>query len=326
MSINLSISILIPNFNGNTLLMRNLPSVLNCSRQYAGVSEIIVIDDASTEGGLDEIKTIFKTIRFLQHKTNKGFSEAINTVVKAASGDLIFLLNSDVSPEGSAMNKLANFFSQEDIFSVSPLILDEDNNPNIYSWNLRAFSRGKFSRQKWDLMTAKKLAETHQLPTLYSSGGSMMARKTMFQSLQGFDEIFYPFYFEDQDLGARAWRKGWRSLFCPEVIVEHQRKGSIQSEVPAWKVKLIQRRNSFIFEWIHLGILKLLFYRLPRYLKQILTRGLRGDWKFLLGFFLAIMLLPKVTMRRFANSPNKRYDNVVQQINREVSNLKATAN
>ena len=95
MSINLSISILIPNFNGNTLLMRNLPSVLNCSRQYAGLSEIIVIDDASTEGGLDEIKTIFKTIRFLQHKTNKGFSEAINTGVKAASGDLIFLLNSE---------------------------------------------------------------------------------------------------------------------------------------------------------------------------------------------------------------------------------------
>lgn len=323
MSINPSVSILIPNFNGNTLLMRNLPSVLNCSKQYAGLSEIIVIDDASTEGGLDEIKSAFRNIRFLDHKVNKGFSEAINTGVKVASGDLIFLLNSDVSPECNAMNKLATFFSEEDIFSVSPLILDEDNHPNTYSWNLRAFSWGKFSRQKWDLMTAKKLAETHHLPTLYSSGGSMMARKTMFQSLQGFDEIFYPFYFEDQDLGARAWKKGWRSLFCPDAIVEHQRKGSIQSEVPAWKVKLIQRRNSFIFEWIHLGVLKLLLNRLPQYLKQIFIRTLRGDWKFLLGFILATTLLPKVTLRRFTKSSDKSYEDIIQQINREVSNLKA---
>ena len=306
------------------LLTRNLPSVLNCSRSYPGNSEIIVIDDASTESSLDKIKTKFKTIRFLEHETNKGFSEAINTGVNVARGDLIFLLNSDVSPEVGAMNKLAIFFLEEDIFAVSPLILDEDGNPNTYSWNLRFFSKGKFSRQKWDLVTAKKLAETHQLPTLYCSGGSMMARKKMFQSLQGFDSIFYPFYFEDQDLGARAWKRGWRSLFCPEVIVEHQRKGSIQSEVSAWKVKLIQRRNGFIFEWMHLGILKLLLYRLPQYLKRIFTRALRGDWKFVLAFFLAILLLPQVILRRFANSSEKRYGDTVQKMNQEVSNLKAT--
>ena len=68
MSVNPSISILIPNFNGNTLLMRNLPSVLNCSRQYVGVSEIIVIDDASTEGGMDEIKSHPIRPRLMNHQ------------------------------------------------------------------------------------------------------------------------------------------------------------------------------------------------------------------------------------------------------------------
>ena len=319
-----SVSILIPNFNGHDLLSRNLPSVLTCSNQYPGISEVIVIDDASTEERFEEIKSSFSTVIFLQHETNKGFSEAINTGVKAAVGELIFLLNSDVSPGSSSVTELVAFFHQKDIFSVSPLIVDENNNPNDYSWNLRAFAWGKLSRQKWDLMTAKKLAETDQLPTLYSSGGSMMARKEMFQALQGFDPIFYPFYYEDQDLGARAWKRGWRSLFNPKVTVEHQRKGSIQSEIPSWRIKLTQRRNSLIFDWIHLGILRLLLSRSPQYLKQIFTRTLLGDWKFLLAFLLALSLLPKIVFRRFTNSYSRRYDHVVQQINQEVARLKAS--
>src|SRR3989338_7282234 len=88
------ISVIIPNYNGKYLLEKNLPSVVkNCSG-----CDIIVVDDASTDGSVELLKHKFKKVRIVRLNKNIGFAAAANLGVEKAKSPLVLLLNSDVSP------------------------------------------------------------------------------------------------------------------------------------------------------------------------------------------------------------------------------------
>src|SRR3972149_4612484 len=88
------ISVVIPNFNGYDLLAKNLPSIL----KHCPNCQIVVVDDASTDDSVNFINKNFKKIKLIQLPKNKGFAHAANIGVKAADGNLVLLLNSDVVP------------------------------------------------------------------------------------------------------------------------------------------------------------------------------------------------------------------------------------
>jgi len=79
----------------------------------------------------------------------------------------------------------------------------------------------------------------------YISGGSSIVRRDIFLKLGGFDTIFKPFYFEDLDLGLRAWRSGYKLLFEPSSIVEHQHEQTI-SKFPKQFLIYVKERNHLI--------------------------------------------------------------------------------
>src|SRR3990167_803601 len=112
------ISVVIPNYNGQDLLNKNLPKVIktcpNC--------EIIVVDDASTDDSVDFLQKNFKRIKLIQLAKNKGFAHAVNEGVRKANGDLVLLLNSDVSPQANflppALSHFKNESASQRIFAV----------------------------------------------------------------------------------------------------------------------------------------------------------------------------------------------------------------
>src|SRR5258706_15949240 len=97
----MNISIVIPNWNGKELLERNLPEVLAAKDFKSNmISEVIVVDDGSTDGSLKFLHDQFEgKIKVIKHKQNRGFSAAVNTGVRSANGDLVCLLNTDVIPD-----------------------------------------------------------------------------------------------------------------------------------------------------------------------------------------------------------------------------------
>ena len=119
----------------------------------------------------------------------------------------------------------------------------------------------------------------------------MMVRKSMFLELNGFHPLFKPFYSEDFDLGLRAWRRGWRSYFEPNVSVVHQSKGSIKENVRRAYVKQVRRRNNYILEWMHLPAIRLVTTVIPLTIWQLLGELLLLDRVNLKGFITA---LPKI--------------------------------
>jgi GT2 family glycosyltransferase len=291
-----TVSIIIPNYNGEQILERNLSSVVESADAYPGKCEIIVVDDASQDDSVKLIAENFPEIKVVQHETNKGFAESVCSGVRSSIYEIIILLNSDVRPDPNFIAPLVKWFDQEDTFSVSPLVLDPLRKPHIVSWNLVDIVRGKMRRRKWNLEKIQRLSrEARGIKSLYASGGSMACRKEMFLQLGGFLPLYKPFYSEDLDLGIRAWRRGWQTLFDPEskVVHDHQ-EGAIKRFFPKREVRVIRYRNRFFSLWLHLSTSKLIFSHIPWTLLRLPWRLLRRDTVYVIALFKALSNLGEV--------------------------------
>lgn len=310
------LSIVIPNYNGAHLLRRNLPSVLHAAERYSPETRVIVVDDGSKDASIEVLRNEFPQVLTVVHETNRGFSEAVLTGVNSAQTDLLFILNSDVELHVGCLEKLEPYFVDDNTFSACPLMLDEDGSINRHSWNLRSFKRGYLKLVDWELEAARKSVLVRKLPTLYSSGGSMMVSKAKFLALGGFHPIFKPFYGEDFDLGIRAWYRGWPSYFEPRATLVHQSQGSIKDSVKRSRVKETRRRNRYLLEWIHVPLPRLLSSTLPQSLLQLLGELVLLDFVNLKGFAKAVRRLPQaVAARRELHvAPGCDIESVIQNI------------
>lgn len=289
-----TVSVVIPNFNGAHLLMRNLPSVIaHTSNHHA---EIIVVDDGSKDDSLQVLSEQFPQVKAVRHQQNQGFSAAVLSGAQAATGELIFLLNSDVELVEDCLEKLLPYFDDGQTFSVCPMILEEDGSANRHAWNLRQFRYGSFKPVDWDLSQAQR--SSTKLYTLYGSGGSLLVNRQLFLSLGGFHPIYRPFYAEDFDLGLRSWRMGYHNYFEPNTKLIHQSRGSIKDNVKRDYVKQTRRRNHYFLEWIHFPMWRLCLQVLPLTLWKLLGELLLLDYVNLKGFGNAVVRLDQVCQAR----------------------------
>jgi len=295
----LPVSIIVPNYNGEKLLATNLTSVTEAARRYPGVVEIIVVDDASGDNSVTMIAEQFPEIRIVIHDVNKGFAEAVHSGLRSSRHPIIILLNSDVRPEPQFIAPLISWFSRPDTFAVSPLIRDQRGEPLRVSWNIGKIIRGEIRNQNWRLDQSLSLAKRGiPLRSLYASGGSVALRKEMFLQLGGFLSIYKPFYYEDRDLGTRAWQHGWQTYFEPQSMVIHDHLGTINRYFATRKIKIIQKRNRLYYLWLHLSTRKLFFSHIPWVFFRLLTRLLKMDLIYPAALFRALPGLGEIIRLR----------------------------
>ncbi len=256
----LAISIVIPNWNGADLLQAYLPSVETALANYAGQTELIVVDDASTDDSITVLEKLFPRVRVIRHQTNQGFGKACGSGVRAAIHPYIILLNSDVAVAPDFVEPLMRPFEDPDVFAVSPLILDENGKLQDVCINTPYLCRGKirFKPLRSDsVKTGNPILKGHWF-TLFPPGGAFAFDKERFLELEGFDPLFEPFYYEDTDLGFRAWRRGWLCVVAPESRVTHYHNGAIPRSFKHFHIKAIAKRNRLLFLWKNLTMPTLL--------------------------------------------------------------------
>jgi GT2 family glycosyltransferase len=120
-------------------------------------------------------------------------------------------------------------------------------------------------------------------PILYCTGCAVVYRRSMLENLGGFDESYSPFYWEDADLGYRAWKRGWKSLYQPACTVYHRHSASI-SKIPSDFTSVVKARNSLFFIWRNIEDRGLIAAH-RRWLPFVLARRAgSGDTPFLKGW------------------------------------------
>ena len=86
-------------------------------------------------------------------------------------------------------------------------------------------------------------------PCFYGGGGSCAFDRAKFLELGGFDGLFAPFYLEDTDLGFRAWKRGWKTLYQPRSVVYHEHRGTIGKRFSEERIEAVLKKNYLLFSW-----------------------------------------------------------------------------
>jgi GT2 family glycosyltransferase len=301
-------SIIIPNYNGRKLLESNLPSVEAAAARAPGGAEIIVVDDGSTDGSAHWLqKRESATFRPVILETNAGFVTAANAGAKAAKGKILYFLNSDIRVDKDFLVPLQAHFEKPDVFAVSSLAYDATGKRLLSARSALMWRLGQP-----DVDRTVSASEKGRLAgqTFFASGGHAAFRHSMFLELGGFDPLFKPFYFEDVDLGYRAWKRGWTALFEPASIVYHDHQSTIGKYARGGEIETVWRANRLAFTWKNLTDPALLAWHLALLPLQLAAAPIAGGPGAFRGFLRAFRALPAILAARRAakSAPAKRSD------------------
>jgi len=287
MNAKLTVSVVIPNWNGVYLMEKHLARTIESS----GGAEIIVSDDASTDGSVEYLRKNFPDVIVVSSKKQQGFAVNVNAGVRRATGDIVILLNTDVEPEKGYLTPLLSHFSETSVFAVGCLEKSLENGKTILRGRgVAGWKKGYYTHERGDV---------DKSDTAWVSGGSGAFRRSMWNELGGMDELFTPFYWEDIDISYRARKAGWKIAFEPKSIVGHYHEsGVIKSKYTPKDVKRISFRNQFTFIWKNLNdpsIMAAHIFWTPIRLLQALFRW---DLIMIQGYLLAVLRYPAILSKR----------------------------
>lgn len=314
------VSIVIPTWNGLSLLQRFLPSVIEAAKAYretaSANTEVLIIDDGSTDetlAWLNEQQTRLSPLelRFLKNERNLGFTLTCNRGFQAARYPLIFLLNNDVEPEVESISPLVENFVDESVFAVHCRTVELDSGKVCGTGKIGGFKRGFIrvhqsytvvQQPTSEIQPGKPFSNSNQISergwySMFAGGGAAMFDREKFLSLGGFEHLLSPFYWEDVELSYRAWKRGFSIMYEPRSQVRHRVSSTI-GKLNRRKVRLIEQRNRIIYHWIHLHDRRMLISHLLWLAALTLTAPLRFKPLFILACLEALKKLPEIRKKR----------------------------
>lgn len=243
-------SIIIVSFNTCELTLRCVRTI-HC-HPPTHTYEIIVVDNNSSDGTVENISRSFPETIVLKHPANLGFAKACNAGAKIAQGRYLCFLNSDAEATGEAIDLLIEWLlDHPNTGIVGPELRTTSGNLIQASWGLNPLFLGEIIQQFFapyslaESRSKRRLVKWLQrkprrVPTI--CGACLMIRRETFEQLHGFDSEF-ELYFEDSDLCLRCRHLGWHIDFLSVAKVIHHMG---QSTKGSWGLTPLMYRQSQI--------------------------------------------------------------------------------
>lgn len=242
-------------------------------------SEVIVVDNASTDGSIEFIKELTssrvkerknslinnslmkdKSIKLIENKENLGFAKANNLGAKKSKGEFILFLNPDTKVCVGSLEKVVKFLkTHPQVGIVGPQLLNADGSfqpsvgvyPSVLSLILEKpidFLERRISGIRPFLGIFLTKYKKFEKPSKvdWVSGAALACRRRVWESLNGFDEKLF-MYFEDVDLCFRAKKAGWQIYHLPESKIYHLR-GKSQPATSGKKARIYYQSQDYFFQ------------------------------------------------------------------------------
>jgi hypothetical protein len=242
--------------------------------------EVLVVDNASTDGSVEMIETKFPWVKLIRSSENLGFAKGNNVAIRQCQGRYIALVNPDVIVLPGCLDALADFLDHDTkVGNVGPLILNPDRTlqsscrrfPTV--WNnfcsatslATAFKNSRFFAGEHMFF----FPHDQTLAVDVLVGCFSMIRREAFDAVGLLDEGLF-MYGDDVDWCRRCWKAGWQVVFYPGARAIHDR-GKITAPYPV-RFAVAQQRSVLYYWtkhhgfWGVLGIRGIIFFRhLMRY-------------------------------------------------------------
>jgi|WetSurMetagenome_2_1015567.scaffolds.fasta_scaffold212732_2 N-acetylglucosaminyl-diphospho-decaprenol L-rhamnosyltransferase len=217
----MDISIVIVNYNVKDYLLECLKSIY--SNTFKDV-EVIVVDNASVDGSMEEVQKRFPEVKIIKNHENLGFPAANNQAFRIVKGKYIFMLNPDAEMFDDTLAQLKQFMEENpDIALVAPQLLNTDGTVQQSVWRFPTI-RSIFGEMFYlpPLLKRKNYAD-YDLGVAFDaeslSGAALFFRRTMMDSIGMLDENL--FWIEDIDFCYRAQKAGLRVVYFPGARAVH---------------------------------------------------------------------------------------------------------
>jgi GT2 family glycosyltransferase len=214
-------SIIVPHLNGKQHLEECLGSL---RRQTFTDFEVILVDNGSSDGSQEYIRTHFPEVRLLELGKNMGFTGACIAGYNVSGGDFIVLLNNDTETDERWLETLAGAFERvPEAGSVASKMLLYDQRDVIHSAGDYYRVDGiPGNRGVWQKDAAQYNEETF---VFGACGGAAAYRRELLKEI-GFLDVDFFFSCEDVDLAWRIHLAGYKVLYSPRAVVYHKLKAS----------------------------------------------------------------------------------------------------
>jgi hypothetical protein len=232
-----TVSVILVNYNGEQVVLDCLKSVQAQLQSYS--YEVIVVDNASSDRSPDQIAVQFPTVKLLRQTENHGFGGGNNIGAAAATGEYLFLLNTDTQLTCDVLAALVPVLEQDPTIGiVAPQLLNPDGTlqlstaPAISLWGEYQILKQLYQYEDPQHQPAirQKFAQVQAVDS--ATGAALLMRRSLFEDLEGFDETFF-MYFEDCDFCQRVLDRGLKIIYTPAVSLMH---------ICGYSVKKVQER------------------------------------------------------------------------------------
>ena len=228
------VAIVILNWNGQAMMERYLPSVLNYSRDEASV---YVADNASTDQSMEMLRRQFPEVKLIQLEKNWGFAEGYNKALRQIDAEYYLLLNSDIKVTHHWLTPMVEYMdNHQDVAACQPKLLsifDEDRFEYAgasggYLDRLGyPFCRGRI----FETVEADNGQYDYATDILWATGAALMIRAKDYWEAGGLDGRFFA-HNEEIDLCWRLRIRGRRIVCLPESYVYHVGGGTLPKGNP----------------------------------------------------------------------------------------------
>ncbi len=217
------VSIVIPSRDGKTLLEKLLPALERELQQIPG--EILVVDNGSADGTARWLAQEHPGVIAEISSEPLSFSAAVNRGIARARFRHVLLLNNDMEPEPGFLAPLRAAFQEvPELFCAAAQIFFPPGRRREETG--KAVWRRKRARPDFFVHCIEPVEGENLSPVLYGSGGCSLFDTARLRALGGLDEELRPAYVEDLDLGFRAWRMGWPTVFVSASRVVHHHRAT----------------------------------------------------------------------------------------------------
>ncbi len=249
------VSVVIPSRDGRELLGNMLPALTS----QIGSGEIIVSDNGSTDGTVEWLAQRYPEVRAIRTPTPLSFARAVNLGIEAARFTRTLLLNNDMIVAPGFVAELRSAFERvPDLFCATAQI--------FFPSGVRREETGKAvwrreNPRDFPVRCDEPITGEDLTWVLYGSGGCSLFDTAKLRAIGAVSEAYDPAYVEDLDLGYRAWKRGWPSVFCAAAQVEHRHRATTSRYYTPAEIDTFVERNYLRF-LIHAVSSPALFRRL----------------------------------------------------------------
>lgn len=202
--------------------------------------QIIVVDNASADGSVDVLRAGAPDVTLIESPANLGFAGGCNLGMEHATGSYVGFLNPDARPHAQWLRAAVDALeSDAGIGCVASKVLDADG--ERIDFVAAAMS---FDGQGYKLFADEPASTAWDEPAdvLFASGAAMVLPADVYRELGGFDERYFMF-FEDVDLGWRAWLRGYRVRYVPASLAYHEHHVTMR-DTGGWYERYLLGRNA----------------------------------------------------------------------------------